>query len=521
MRMGLERRLALASAVAGVLLVFTGLSLLLVEGGLAPQGSYTLIAGTALLIASAILDPGAVTELTHSRRARFGSLSVVLTAVVVGILVAFNVIASRSTQALDLTRTGLYTLSDRSVVVTRQLDSELRVTGYFRPDQREDRRQVESLLNLYQQQSPHVRVRFVDPDQNAAEALSRGVTISGSVVLEYRNKPPVVLNLAQQREADVTGAILRLESERLPVICWAGGDGERDLKNTDQLNGYSLAADLIKTSNYQLQDVLISQQGVPSGCDVLAVVGVTRPLSDGSVKAVQEYLNGGGKLLLAIDPWVSRDGKALASVNAILKPYGVSFDGGLVVEGEASRHAENNPAVPVAVDYGPSPITKNLANRYTFFPEATAIGGQTTGDATSANLVTTSNKAYQILQQREKLDRQAADKAGPFVLMQTVEQPRPNDKKARLVLVGTAHFAENLTMPQYANGSNSELLLASLDWLSEQEALIALGPKPPRAQPLLLTGQDLIVDVVLTVLVLPALVVGAGLLVWARRRRAI
>ena len=134
------------------------------------------MAGLALLIAFVVLDPGAAAELVRSRRARFGSLSVLVSAAVIGILLLVNVLASRSSQAVDLTRSGLYTLSPKSALVARRLDSDLQVTGFFRPDQSSSKRQVGDLLSLYQQQSPHVKVRFEDPDRSATQALSLGVT---------------------------------------------------------------------------------------------------------------------------------------------------------------------------------------------------------------------------------------------------------------------------------------------------------------------------------------------------------
>jgi ABC-type uncharacterized transport system involved in gliding motility auxiliary subunit len=521
-----ERNLTIVCAVGGLLLLIAGGSLVLVEGGLMRHTSFILIAGLALLIAYAILDPRAVRDLVRSRRARFGSLSVVVTAVVLGILIAINVVASRGTQAIDVTRGQLYTLSPKSVLVTRQLDSDLTVTGFYRPNEETSKHQALTLLDLYHLQSPHVKVRMVDADQNAAQARALGVTITGSIVLQYKSKPPVVLSLAAQSEADVTGAILRLESTRQPVICWATGEGERDLKDTNQQTGYSAASDLLRVSSYQvLPDVLVAQQGVPANCDVLAVVGVLRPLSAPTVKAIQDYLDRGGKLFFAVDPVnfsPNKDGADIVnSTNAVLKPYGASFDGGLVVEADPNHYAENEPTTPVVLDFGDSPITKDLARTAVFFPEPTGISTSPTADLPPAKLATTSAPAYQIVQSREQLARRPTDRSGPFVLMETLEQQRPSGKRTRIVLVGTAGIAENRAMPPNTSGGNPDLFLASLDWLSEQESLIAAGPKPPAAQPLSLTQSQAYFNILVTLVLLPGLVLAAGVVVFVRRRRSV
>jgi ABC-2 type transport system permease protein len=515
---GWDRLLGSLAAAIGVVLLFVGVSIVAVEGRLVSGASYTLVAGLALLIAFVILDPGAVSELLRSRRARFGSLSVLVSAVVIGILLMVNVLASRGSQAVDLTRSGLYTLSPKSVLVTKRLESDLKVTGFFRPSQSDSKRPVQDLLSQYQQQSRYVKVQFADPDRNAAQALSLGVTISGSLVMQYKNRPPVVLNLQTQSESDITGAMLRLETNRTPTVCWAAGDGERSLSDSDQSNGYSAAASLLKTSNYQYRDLLLSQEAqIPADCGVVAVVGVRQPLSDVSVKSLQSFVDGGGRLLFAFDPW-SSDPRILTSVNDVLKPYGVGFSGGLVVEGDNAHQAASAPATPVIFDFGNSPIAKDLARKYVFFVQPTAIGGEAAGGFSAVDVATTTDQAYEISQQRSTADKRPGDKAGPFVLMQTLQQTQGSGKRARIALVGTSAIAANQALPPNAAGANPDLLLGTLDWLTGQEDLIGISPKPPAAEPLNLTAQQERLNYLLTLVLLPLLMVVAGVAVFVRRR---
>jgi len=63
------------------------------------------------------------------------------------------------------------------------------------------------------------------------------------------------------------------------------------------------------------------------------------------------------------------------------------------------------------------------------------------------------------------------------------------------------------------------MLLASMDWLSRQDSLISIGPKPADAQPLTLSNRDVRVNEVLTLGVLPMLVLAIGAFVFVRRRR--
>src|SRR5207244_1635656 len=58
-----ERVLGVLGAAAGVVLLFVGVSVVVVEGRLVPAASYTLVAGLALVIAFVVLDPSAVADL--------------------------------------------------------------------------------------------------------------------------------------------------------------------------------------------------------------------------------------------------------------------------------------------------------------------------------------------------------------------------------------------------------------------------------------------------------------------------
>jgi ABC-type uncharacterized transport system involved in gliding motility auxiliary subunit len=483
-----------------------------VEQQMTRQISYSLIAGVVLLIAYAILDPTSIAELVQTRQARFGSLSVLVTAAVLGVLVFVNILAARGTQSIDLTRAHFNTLAPQSVLVVKRLDADMEVIGFYRPADDQSRKDAQDLLGLYAAESPRFKVRFVNPDLDLEDVQRYGVRQSGTLVLAYKGKTEV-LAPGSQAEQDVTSAMLKLESNRTPQVCWAGGNGERQLTEGNQIVGYSAAADMLGRNNFKTKDVLLAN-GVPADCEVLAVIGVQKPLQDSEKKALGDYLAAGGKLILAVDPWL--DATTLASVNDVLKPYGLSFDGALVLDPDPAHNA-NTATIPVATSYGSTPIARGITNLPSVFPDATGIAAAQGADATLVPIVTTSSQSYEIASKRDSLTRSANDKGGPFVLMESAEKTS-GAKKSRVVLVGTSTFAENSVLPPQFAGVNSELLLGSMEWLSEQESLIALPAKPSRTLPLALTQEQQGLVIVLTMLLLPMAVATAGLAVWARRR---
>src|SRR5256885_27529 len=338
---------------------------------------------------------------------------------------AVNALASRSTQALDLTRSGNNTLAPQSVLAARSLTSDLQVIGLFRPTQPGDQAETEALIALYAQQSSRVHYRSASVDTDVADVKRYSVTEADTVVLDYNGKTQLLLP-GSQTEQDFTSALLKLESSRVPVVCWAVGDGERELSDVTKSTGYSSVESLLTRNNFAHRDLILSQ--------------VTAIPSD--VQGVQS-----------------------------------------------------------------------------FYPRSTAITGTPPAGITASHLAVTSTGSYGVQQIRQDVTKkQAGDASGPFTLMETLDQSSSGSSKARVVLVGTPSFAENTTLPPNNGGANLELALASFQWLAGEDALIALPPKPARALPLVLTQQDQSNLIFITAVLMPGIIVVAGIAVWWRRR---
>jgi ABC-type uncharacterized transport system involved in gliding motility auxiliary subunit len=453
-----------------------------------------------------------------ARRVRAGSLSLVVTVVVVALLVAANMLASKSTQAVDLTRGRLNTLAPQSVLAAKRLTSDLQVVGLFRNEAGNGQTEAEALISLYAAQSPSVRYRREDVDTDVTDLKKYGIKEANTVVLDYKGKTEL-LTQPSQGEVDFTAAILKLESDRVPLVCWAIGDGERGLKDSDPAAGYSSVSDILAKNAFSTRDLLISEAtSIPSDCDELAIVDPTAALPAQSVKAIGDYLAAGGKLLIEAEPW-AKDAGSTQSLNAVLKPYGMSFSGALIVETDPSRYASPDPIIPAVTNYGHSPMTSDIQGHVSFFPRTTAIAGTPEPGTTVTSIAASSSTSYAIAQPRavQDLARKTGDASGPFNVMETLEKPT-GAKRTRIVIVGTASFAENRTLPPYANGVNLELALASFQWLAEQDSLISIPPKASRSLPLPLTQQDQSTLIFITGVLLPGLMVFGGVMVWWRRR---
>jgi ABC-type uncharacterized transport system involved in gliding motility auxiliary subunit len=97
-------------------------------------------------------------------------------------------------------------------------------------------------------------------------------------------------------------------------------------------------------------------------------------------------------------------------------------------------------------------------------------------------------------------------------------QPKPETPptpESRLVVVGDSDFAANFAL---GIQGNRDLFLNIVNWTAQQENLISIRPKDADDRRLTLTASQQRAVWWLSLLVVPALVWGAGIYNWSRRR---
>ena len=94
-------------------------------------------------------------------------------------------------------------------------------------------------MTEYKALSPHFKYQFVDPNQKPEVAQEFGAKHMGDVIVAYGiRKVPFGCRRARRpsREEDVTGAILKLTSDKAKKVCFVTGHGEKSL--TDGCAGW-------------------------------------------------------------------------------------------------------------------------------------------------------------------------------------------------------------------------------------------------------------------------------------------
>jgi ABC-type uncharacterized transport system involved in gliding motility auxiliary subunit len=499
------------SASAGVACIIAGYLRYSIQGELLLTAKMLLILGGVLVLAAVVAGFGEIVGFFSKRSSKLGTNTSVLALAVIAILVVLNVLGYQHHKRFDLTSEKLFTLSGQTKKVVGSLRSDVNIVRFAKqPNQ-----QLDDLMNEYKNISSHVKFQNVDPQERPEVAKDYGAEHMGDVIAaDGAHKQPIEAGPdGGYAEQDITSAILKVTRSQEKMVCFVTGHGEKSLSDTGP-SGYSVVDQGLKKEAYNTQPVnLVTSNGVPPDCDVLVIAGPTQAFFPQEENMVQKYLNGGGKVLVELDP--EKDAK----LDDLLKAWNVNLGNNVVVDASGvGRLFGTGPAVPLVVDYGDSPITKNLQNGMTFFPLArtAAIADKSRMDPQSVELLKTSDKSFTIpnLEQKEVKFDPKTDTQGPLSL--GVAASKTEDQRSeRLVVIGDSDFAANQWISLQHNG---DLFYNTIDWLAQDENLISIRPKTATNRNVTLTESAATGLQWVDMFLLPGVVILTGIGIWWKRR---
>src|SRR5690606_31729247 len=84
-------------------------------------------------------------------------------------------------------------------------------------------------------------------------------------------------------------------------IYFVAGHGEGDLSESGE-RGYSQIAEKLASEGIEHESLHLSSQAIPEDAAALAILGPRRPYMQEEIDALRTWLEGGGRLLVALEP---------------------------------------------------------------------------------------------------------------------------------------------------------------------------------------------------------------------------
>jgi ABC-type uncharacterized transport system involved in gliding motility auxiliary subunit len=520
-----RRSNSLLGLIGIILLLFAGIAAVLTRAATAVDVLYIAangVLGVFALIAYLSAGLEQLRSVVSERSTKYGVNVLVGSLAFLAALALLNYLSVRHHRRFDLTEQGVFSLSPQSISVVKGLKEDLNIQAFVEGGVNPELR---DLFENYTYASKKVKYQLIDPDKQPELAEKFHISTYNTVRLEYGKESTTV---TQPNEETITNAIIKVTRPTREMICFIEGHGEPDIDEAEtaegQVNprGMSSLKQALLNENYEVKKVLLaSMPNVPDDCAAVIAVSTEKPYLEGEVKALQAYLDGGGRVLLLVGP---REG---AEFMPLLASYGVRLGNDLVVD-QVVRLFEG-PSLglsPLVNTYTPHEITRDFRQR-TIFPMTRSVHAEAKEQPgiQAIELVKTAPSSWAETDLDRVFNKSEAalddnDTKGPVPIAVVVTanlKQMGHDKEgtARLAVYGSVDFALN----REVDGTyfNRDLLMNTVGWLVGQSDLLSIRPRDIRTSRVQFTAEQSTVIFYLTVLLIPELLLIAGLAVWWRR----
>jgi ABC-type uncharacterized transport system involved in gliding motility auxiliary subunit len=451
-----------------------------------------------------------------ARQTKFAAYAATYVLVVIAVIVVVNVLADRYNKSYDATANKRYSLSEQTAKIVKGLNQDATIT-YFNQSTRF--RDGKDLLEEYKNLSPKVKVEYVDPDKEPQRARAAGVRNFGTAIVRVGDKKEEAKTMTEE---GITGAFIRDLKSNSRTVCFVTGSGEHQIDDSDR-EGFSQFKQLLAKDDYETKAVdLLQKPEVPSDCTTLVVAGPTRNYVQPAVDALKKYVEDGGRAFFMLDPPLKMGRSDIAdndALTSLLQSWGVTVDKDLILDlSPVGQIFGLGPQVALVSNYSSQPIVSEIKRTATGFPLARSIqikNGDKTNveklfDSSTSSLATTNLSSDRVSVQDPN------NKKGPLTLAAagTYNTGKQNSQ-GRFVVVGSSGWVANRFITFEGNG---DLALNAVNWLSSDEDLISIRPKPPENRRVSMTQRQFNAVLVTSQFILPLIVVVAGFGVWWKRR---
>jgi ABC-type uncharacterized transport system involved in gliding motility auxiliary subunit len=436
-----------------------------------------------------------------------------------------NYIASLHHHRFDLTSNQVYSLSSQSVNAVKGLTKPLKFYGFFAGGRDPKAAQ---LFDSYAYHSPRVSYEMVDPDRHPELAEKYKVSVMNTVHIQYGGEESGDgTNVTDVSEAALTNGILRVVKSTHKVACFAQGEGEPDVDDSQAATGFGELKKAMEGESYEVRKLLLATiPAVPSDCSMLVVAGPTRPLLKNELDSIGNYLKKNGRAIVMLRPPSPSDPGVESGLVSLLDQWGVKAGNDIVVD-QVLRLFQG-PALglnPIVDTYGPHQITSGFDQR-TVFPMTRSVEpadppkpGLQVAWLAKTGPTSWAETDLAALFQHQTATLDGKDRKGPITVADVVtadlKQLGWGSGTARMLVLGDTEFANN----QYLdNFFNRDFFMNSANWLVGETSSISIRPRTMRASRFALTVTQFSIVFALSVLLLPELLIIAGITVWWRRR---
>lgn len=475
------------------------------------------------------------TKSLKTKAFKLGAYSTLSVMVALAVLIVINLVAQQLDIRYDLTKDKLYSISDDTKKILDELNQDVDIYPLFvtgNDDMVID--MSREIIDEYAAYSAHVRVTYKDPllyPQFVTNIVKTDEAVpDGSVIVASGDRVKVIpvndlistemnMQTYQQQlksvdvEPQVSNAIVYVTQSNTPVVYSVTGHDEMPLPEQFKKE--------LSSANYDMAELDLFNKDIPDDCGLLIVTMPSQDWTEEEAKKVMDYLAHDGRAMFL----VSYLDEPLNNLNNVLSAYGVTLGGEFIVEGDIAHSMQENPyyLLPITAQNKAAQAIMQKAYKITTpLSQAVVELGLKKQTITIEPILVTSDKAYaKKISDVETVNKGPEDTEGPFNIAVAItdEQYTTEMHYTKIVVIGDAFMLDETTNA-YVGGGNFQFLISAANWTQDKQSAVYIAPKMTSTQPLQLSGLNVLLLAAISVLVLPALIIGTGFVIWLKRRNS-
>ncbi len=435
------------------------------------------------------------------------TLAVVL---VIGINMLLGLVPTKIAN-IDVSTEKVYSISQETEDMIGELEKDVDI--YYVCEEGSEYHNTEVVLNLYADAGKHLNIEKIDPAMQPTfvAQYAQGATLEdNSLIIVCGEKRQII-----QYSDYYTSNTFVLEDVLNSAIGYVTNDNlmvAYALSGHDEQTIHSSTESYMGLDGFELRELnLLDEGSVPSDASLVIINGIKKDITHTEATSLVDYLKKGGKLLLVTDYTTS----SMNNLECVTSYFGAALGEGLIMEGDSSRYADDNPAYIYPTIYdGDYTITKGI--NYLLLPNLKPITiNEEMDDVEVDVLLETSESSYSMVS--NIFTNETLTTEGPFAVGATFTKGE-DGQDGKMIWI-TSKYVSDVTVSESAGGGNITFFLNSICWLGNDQDVASVHSKKISTQYLTIRDDQVATWRIVLIVLIPALALLAGVFVCIRRKR--
>lgn len=470
-----------------------------------------------------------------------GVFNTAFVAIAIALTVVVNLVVSKvgenvSWASIDMTDQQLYTITDDTKDMLKDIEDE--ITIYVLCDQSSADSTLNETLNRYKNAGKNIKVEYKDTTRYPnfyREYTETAPTANSLIVVNNANGKSKVIDYAEvyessmdystyqstttgyDGEGQITSAIGYVTSTDNPVIYQVNGHDEMGV-------GESFT-DAVEKMNIDIEEInLLNYESISTEeCEMLLLLSPQKDYSKDEASVIIDYLKNGGKVLMT----TAYGESGMENFNSIAEAYGIKIENGVVAENSTTNYYQSPFYVLANEGTG---YAAGLTN-YAFFgyPQGIYVDEKNENyrdSVTYTEVLKTTEKAVCKMNPNsaQSYEKEDGDIEGPFDLVicateSITDEESGEARTSNLIVVGSSSVFTD-EFDTMVSGANLDLFKNVIsDCVETEGQTVSIPVKSTSYTNLTVTDSGYRLVGILIAVVLPLVIIIAGIVVWMNRRK--